>query len=116
MPDRIGVTGWQARAERALDVELAPSFAARDRRGNHPASGPVRMRTGGNAASEKDRQNIVSTLLICGKQTIFAYKRHIAESVGYVRVVVFEVWRNIEEQFHSLIGNQFQSLAVAEVR
>src|SRR5260370_30186600 len=115
MSDRIAVTGGQTRAEGALDIELAPSFAAGDRRCNHAASRPIRIGTRGNASGEEERYDIVSAFLICGQETELAQKRKVAEAVVSLRIVVPEIRRNVEHQFYALAGNQLQPLAVSEI-
>src|ERR1022692_1649793 len=115
MADGVFMADGQPTAESALYIESAPPFAAGDGGRDHGAARPIGMRAGGDGATQEERENVAAGLLVGRQHAVLSDERHIPESIVDLRVVVFEVGRHIEQQFHALVGNQLKAFAVAEV-
>src|ERR1022692_2697718 len=105
----------QPAAESALYIESAPPFAAGNGGRDHGSARPIGMRAGGDGATQEERENVAAGLLVGRQHAVLSDERHIPESIVDLRVVVFDVGRHIEEQLHTLVRDQLEALAVAEV-
>src|SRR5581483_9475261 len=114
MAYRVLMAHRQTGAERALKIEPAPAFPARDGGRDHRAARAVRIRAGGNAARQKYGEDVAAVLFVGGHNPMFPNERDIAESIVAL-VVVLQIWRHVEQQLDALIGDQLQPFAVAVI-